>query len=96
MKQFFIIWCVVVICAITMGITACAEIYPTTFVVVEVNDDTLSMADYNGNLWLWEGAEDWTRGDIASALMDDNDTDIIYDDTIITIRYSRNIESLNF
>ena len=91
MKKFFVIWCVVLVVAILMGVTACAEIYPTTFVVINISNNIVSMEDYNGNVWEWEGVEDWMCGDIVSAIMDDNNTAIIYDDTIITIRYSGTI-----
>ena len=91
MKKFFVIWCVVLVVAILMGVTACAEIYPTTVVVINISNNIVSMEDYNGNVWEWEGVEDWMCGDIVSAIMDDNNTAIIYDDTIITIRYSGTI-----
>lgn len=91
MKKFFIVWCVVLFVAVLMGIVACAETYPTTFVVINTHDNIVSMENYNGDVWEWEGVEDWTYGDIVSVIMDDNNTAIIYDDTIIMMRYSGTI-----
>lgn len=70
--------------------TATAEVYPQTFLVMEVDysNDIVTMIDFNGNEWIIEGAEDWMEGDIASAIMEDNNTITIYDDEIITLRYS--------
>ena len=74
--------------------TACAEIYPQTFFVNDIDhaQDMLILIDFNGNEWLWSGIEDYEKGDIIAAIMEDNGTEIIYDDTIINIRYSGYIE----
>lgn len=74
--------------------TACAEIYPQTFFVNDTDcaRDTLILIDFNGNEWLWSGIEDYEKGDIIAAIMEDNGTEIIYDDIIINIRYSGYIE----
>ena len=47
------------------------------------------LTDWDGNEWVWEGAEDWDVGDYAAAIMDTNRTDNIYDDIIIDLRYTR-------
>ena len=92
MKKFFLIWCAVMVAAILMGVVACAsaETYPQTFVVIDTDytNDVLVMMDFNGNVWEWEGVEDWDCGDVGSAIMEDNDTPIIYDDAIIDILYT--------
>lgn len=69
--------------------TAYAEIYPMAFSVVDVNheEDVIMLLDGNGNEWIWEGAEDWMVGDVAAAIMEDKDTDCIYDDEIVSLRY---------
>ena len=69
--------------------------YPTCGVVVEVNykNDLVVVEDFNGNLWEFEGCEDWLEGDIASMIMNDCGTPEIYDDEIITVRYSGYVEN---
>lgn len=69
---------------------ASAEIYPNTYIVVAVDqqEDVIVLEDFNGNVWVWEGAEDWFVGDVASALMDDQNTGSIYDDEILMLRYT--------
>lgn len=64
--------------------------YPQTFVVVAADHETdlLTLEDFNGYIWHFEGAEDWFPGDIAAAIMSDNGTSILYDDTIQQLRYS--------
>ena len=42
--------------------------------------------DFNGNIWIFEGIEDWFIGDICAMMMDNNGTDIIYDDIIISVQ----------
>ena len=70
-----------------------ARLYPTTAVVVELDreNDIVTCADYAGNLWEFEGCEDWETGDVASLLMCDLGTASIYDDTIEMVRYSGHI-----
>ena len=72
-----------------------AEIYPQTFMVIESDHDcdVLTLRDFNGFEWFWFGAEDYEVGDLVSAIMEDNNTVKIFDDEIITIRYSGYIES---
>lgn len=74
--------------------TACAEIYPQTFFVNDIDraQDVLILIDFNGNEWIWSGVEDYEKGDIIATIMEDNGTEIIYDDIIINIRYSGYIE----
>ena len=67
-----------------------AEIYPMSTIVTEVNrsTDTVTVEDFNGNLWEFDGAEDWAEGDIAALIMYDNGTSqTVYDDVILTSRY---------
>lgn len=82
------------------AVTACAAYvvkaikpdahYPKTFVVsaCDSDNDMVFLVDFNGNEWTITGIEDWAEGDIASAIMSDNGTPEIYDDTILDIRYS--------
>ena len=65
-------------------------VYPATFMVsaVDLDNDLVFLVDFNGNEWAISGVEDWMEGDIASAIMSDNGTPVIYDDRIVDIRYS--------
>lgn len=91
-NKFFAVWCVVMALAILMGVCACAsaETYAMTTVVVSVdyNTDTVEVEDFNGNIWAFNGYEDWQVFDVCSLVMDDNDTVIIYDDVIMSMRYN--------
>ena len=72
------------------GLTgAMAETYALTTVVVSLDydADVVEVQDFNGNVWAFDGCEDWQLMDVCSMTMDDNDTDIIYDDAIINCRY---------
>lgn len=88
MKKIFTI---VILFAITVTFSvACAEIYPQTFIVsaIDAAQDALVLIDSTGNEWIWFGIEDYDVGDVVAAIMDDNGTEIIYDDAIITMRYT--------
>lgn len=49
--------------------------------------DVVTFEDCTGNLWDWEGAEDWDVGDGAALLMNSRGTKNIYDDEIISAKY---------
>lgn len=63
--------------------------YSQILKVVEIENDLIYLTDWNGNEWIWEGAEDWEVGDFAAATMNTNGTEIIYDDIIVNLRYTR-------
>ena len=71
--------------------------YPLTTRVVEVdeNADLVTCEDFNGNLWEFEGCEDWQKGDICSLLMDSNGTKKIFDDKIMLAQYGGPFEGWN-
>ena len=81
----------VVISGCGIAYTQSSNIYSTVFEVVEINEseDIIYLVDVNGNEWIWEGAKDWEVGDFAAATMSTNETDNIYDDTIIDLKYTR-------
>lgn len=68
---------------------ATAEIYPETAKVVEVDydTDTVTVETFTGFLFAFEGCEDWMVGDCASLIMEDNGTELVYDDEIIMAQY---------
>ena len=88
MKKFFAIITLFVL----LTASASAEIYPQTFVVSDIEDDILVLIDCNENEWIWEGTEDYAIGDIVAAIMNDNNTITIYDDAIVTLRYTGYME----
>ena len=66
------------------------NIYPQTFAVVEIDaeNDLVVCVDTIGNEWAFDGAEDWQRGDLVSAIMSDMGTESIYDDEFISVKYA--------
>ena len=79
---------IVALLAVLMA-EAHAAVYPSMGRVIDVNrwDDTVTVEDPSGNLWYWDGAEDWEYGDLCAMLMDDEGTEIIWDDTILEMIY---------
>lgn len=66
-----------------------AKQYAMTTEVVRVDKptDTVTIQDFNGNLWQFKGTKEWTEGAICSCIMDDNGTDLIKDDKIVSTHY---------
>ena len=100
MKKLFIIISLAII-ASTFDKTICqiynanqiSHLYPLTTTVTEINNDTVTVEDSNGNLWSFDGAEDWEINDSCALIMDDNNTKDIRDDVIISTRYQGRMES---
>lgn len=69
------------------------HLYPLSTTVMEINNDTVTVEDSNGNLWSFNGAEDWQVGDGCALIMHDNSTSEIVDDTIVSTRYQGRMES---
>jgi len=67
-----------------------ADTYAMTAVIVSLNydTDTVKVEDFNGNVWAFDGCEDWQLFDMCALMMDDNNTIDIYDDMIVSIRYN--------
>jgi hypothetical protein len=63
--------------------------YPQGFIVTEVNqeEDTITLTTATGYDYIWTGSEDWQEGDQVAAIMNDNGTPSIFDDSIICIKY---------
>lgn len=65
------------------------NLYATTGIVTTVATDFIVFTDFNGNEWEVNGdSEDWDCGDIISVIMDNNGTEIIYDDEVVSTKYS--------
>lgn len=71
------------------------EIYPQTMTVVKIENDVVTIEDFNGFQFQFDGAEDWMVGDICSCIMKTNGTETILDDEIIDTRYSGYVEGLH-
>ena len=69
-------------------------IYPLCGIVIEVNyeEDYITIEDFYGNIWIFEGIEDWAENDVVAMIMDDHGTERIEDDIIIDLRYCGTIE----
>lgn len=66
------------------------ETYAKSTVVVDVNynTDVVTVEDFNGFTWQFDGCEDWAEGDICAMVMSDNNTpETIFDDIIINTNY---------
>lgn len=81
---------IVLVIILLMVITAPNHFYALTTQVVEIDkvNDVVTVEDCNGNLWTFEGTEDWEIGDCASLIMVDNGTKTIEDDVIVSTEYS--------
>lgn len=69
--------------------TASADFYSTLFRVEQIEQNTATLIDCNGFLWLYDEPEDMEIDDYYTAVMDDNGTDEIFDDRIVSLRYER-------
>lgn len=76
--------------ALLTAVTANADVYPAVGVVFDLDyeNDLVVFEDFNQDLWVMEGIEDWDFGDIGALLMDDMGTATIYDDVIIFANYA--------
>jgi len=70
-------------------VTACADLYPETAKVIKVDyeTDTVTVETSTGFQFTFEGCEDWTEGDCASLIMEDNGTAKVFDDEIVMAQY---------
>lgn len=69
------------------------HLYPLSTTVTEIKNDTVTVEDATGNIWSFDGAEDWQINDSCALIMDDNSTKDIRDDVIISTRYQGRMES---
>ena len=53
----------------------------------DYEEDTVTVEDHDGNLWQFEGIEDWEIGDRCLLLMYTNGTDVAEDDAIVRATY---------
>jgi heme/copper-type cytochrome/quinol oxidase subunit 2 len=86
-----IVTMILTILLVTCIAYANAEQYSTLFKVIDLDweNDLVIFVDCVGFEWVWEGIEDIEIGDIFSAIMDTHETEEIFDDKIIDIKYQR-------
>jgi len=98
MKKMLACFALLVLVITCGSIEAHAELYPSCGVVVEIDytNNIITVEDFNGNLWGYEGIEDFFIGDIVAMIFDDMRSEIIYDDCILSIRYCGYCDSMQF
>jgi len=93
-REFIIVVIVCALCAgwVLFGLNyhSTKDLYGMTAVVTHISEatDTVTIKDFNGNLWQFKGVEDWALNDVASCVMDGKGTALIKDDVIVKVRYS--------
>lgn len=90
MKKAIILGVSVGVMILLLFLIPTSKTYGLTTVVIDVSkaNDRVTCQDFNGNLWQFEGVEDWCVNDIATFIMDDMGTKEIKDDKIIKVTYS--------
>ena len=76
--------------SMVMSITAHASEITENCVVTGVDkaNDRLLLQSEDGNIFLWQGVEDWLLLDVASITFDDRETADRTDDKIISMTYT--------
>lgn len=76
-------------CSVESTTEASPQVYALVSEVVELDkaNGTVTVEDYNGNLWAFAGVEDWEKGDACAMAMNDKGTESIYDDEIVNVNY---------
>lgn len=71
------------------GTAETPKLYSMGGVIVETSyaNDMVTFRDFNGNLWQFQGVEDFLVNDCVSVIMDSKKTPEIRDDEIISVRY---------
>ena len=98
MKRIIIIIVVSILCvAVAIGVGEwCREtrlntensteyIKPMQVWEVDRDNNIVVLVDNSGNLWEFEGVEDWEVDDLVCVRMSDNNTTTIYDDIILGV-----------
>ena len=86
MKKVFVL----ILVLITICGTACAELYPETARVISLDcmKDIVTIETFNGFCFAFNGCDGWEIDDCCALIMDDNGTELVYDDIIIMAEYS--------
>ena len=70
-------------CLVACGVSNTTTTTQATVTAIE--GDEVILTDINGEMWVWEGAEDYTVDEEVVITFDTMDTDYLYDDEILTI-----------
>ena len=64
--------------------------YADVWVVYEVDyeTDTVWCMDFVGNVWSFSECEDWMPGDLCAVMLNTNGTEVVRDDSIVSVTYS--------
>lgn len=67
------------------------SVYAKLAVVIDLDPvfDYVFVSDWNGDIWVLDGIEDWCVGDYVSMVMYDNGTEEIWDDEVLNAYYER-------
>ena len=65
------------------------EYYAKSGVVtfVDRTEDRVCFTDNQGEIWEFESSDDWEVDDLVACVMNDNGTDEIFDDIVISVKY---------
>ena len=80
---------IIAIMLTAMCVTACADLYPETAKVIDVtyDEDIVTVVIFTGFIFTFYGCEDWYMDDCVSLIMEDNGTELVYDDEIVMAQY---------
>ena len=89
MKKFIAIaMATVVVSCIPVQAAPKAKQYPGLLRVTEVQGDEVTGVDANGFIWSFEAeGNDYEEDDLCAVIYDDQETEIIFDDKIVSHRY---------
>ena len=87
MKKLTAIALIMIMTAIAL--TASADLYPETAKIVNLDYDAdlVTVETFTGFTFQFEGCEDYSEGDGVSLIMEDNGTELIFDDEIVMAQY---------
>ena len=68
--------------------TTNGNIYPECGIITEIDEEIVTIEVANGNLFQFEGAEDYEPGDLVAVTFYDNGTETVEDDIILDTKYA--------
>ena len=75
-----------------LALIMAAGLYPASghVIALDVPQESVIVETTDGNMWAFQsdGVEDWMIGDKVALIFTDNGTPEIYDDEIVTARYT--------
>lgn len=71
-----------------LSLISSGYVYPDAMMVTEVKDDVVTVETATGNIFAFNGAEDYEVGDMVATIMCSNGTDEVTDDSILCVRYA--------